>query len=293
LKVGYLVLDPCGARAALRLLRSFPLQVRGDAALVRPLEQAGASVAASPWALAATSDVLFACAASPQALQEALLGADGLAGALRQESVVVDQGAGTPATSAELAAALAAKGLLWADAPLHAETPDPMPGHEAVLFGGTDEVFARIRPLLEATCASVLRCGGIGMGHATHLVTTALAACNRLITYECASVGFKQGLAPQDMAAVLNRSSGANSASQRVLPVIGGGDETTRVSFDEAVRGLRLTSQAADAFGSPMLIGNLARSLLETAANEMGGATTLDAGARLYEGMGAFRFTPG
>ena len=107
-----------------------------------------------------------------------------------------------------------------------------------------------------------------------------------------AAVGFKQGLAAKGMATVLNRSSGANSASERVLPVLGSGISTTEITLAEAVGDLQLASGAAFEYGSPMLIGNLARSLFEGAANQFGGTSGLDGIAQMYEAMGAFRFAP-
>jgi 3-hydroxyisobutyrate dehydrogenase len=242
-------------------------------------------VAASPSALASGCDVLFASAPDAAALRNALVGAEGLAPALRRGTLIVDQGPGSPTSTRELARELSQRGLGLVDAPVHAETWSDERADGAILFGGADDHFAQLRPLLEKTCVTLVHCGPVGCGHAARLVTTTLAACNRLITCEVASVGFKQGLAANDMATVLNRSSGANSASERALPVLGSGSRTTDMGLAEAVRDLRLASRAAAEFGSPMLIGNLARSLFESAANQMGESAGLDDIARLYEAM--------
>lgn len=290
MNVGYLVLDPLGVSIARRISRARRLLVAGDIALLRELRATGAQAVEDAGVLAANCDVLFICAASSRALDD-YLDADGFAGLVRQGAVIVDQSAGTQGETKALAARLAVSGVALVDAPFHTESWDGDSAEGAILFGGDEGILERLRPVLEAVCPTIVHCGEVGTGHATRLITTALAACNRLITYECAAVGLKQGLTLTDMARVLNRSSGSSSASERVLPALGSGVRTAQVPLGQAVRELQMTASAAAEHGAPLFITQLARSLFEAAASELGQDAGIDELSRRYEKMAGVCFT--
>ena len=119
-------------------------------------------------------------------------------------------------------------GITLVDAPLHTENTEAIADASAIFFGGPADVLGSVRPILEAVCPKVIHCGDAGSGHAMRLVVAAIAACNRLITYECAAMGAKNGLTVADMATVLNKSSGYNSASARVLPALAANAQTAK-----------------------------------------------------------------
>ena len=135
-----------------------------------------------------------------------------------------------------------------------------------------------------------MHCGDSGHGHAAKLVVAAVAACNRLITYECACVGIKSGLSVEHMAAVFNKSSGYNSATARVLPNLGGKAQSSDISVGECLQELKLATRLAMRCGAPLLIANHASSVLQTAVSRFGAAATLDAIAGLFEASSDMEF---
>ena len=75
--------------------------------------------------------------------------------------------------------------------------------------------------------AKVIHFGATGSGHTARLLVGAAADLQPMATCEGAAAGFSNGLSIADMALVLNRSSGVNSGTERVLPHIGTGGRTT------------------------------------------------------------------
>ena len=191
-------------------------------------------------------------------------------------TTVVDQRVADPERTREFAAALARSDVALVDAPIHCDKSEIFPELSATLCGGTDEAVVRVRPLLEAMGAKVIHFGETGSGQTARILVGAAAVCNRMATYECAAAGFSNGLSIADMALVLNRSSGANSASERVLPHIGTGVRTTDLPIAEIVLELRLASQLAMRAGAPLLVANVVAELCQSLANGLDDGATFD-----------------
>lgn len=210
---------------------------------------------------------------------------------LRNIKIVVDQTVADPESTRDLAAKLATRGVALVDAPIQCENAGTFPDASAVLCGGTADAIERVRALLDAMGAKVIHFGETGNGHAARLLVGAIAACNRMTTYECAAVGFKNGLSIADMALVLNRSSGANSATERVLPFLGGEQRTTNRPLAEVARELRLASRLAMRAGAPLMLGNLVGDLCQSLANQLESDATFDDAVELIEARAAVDFS--
>lgn len=191
-------------------------------------------------------------------------------------TTVIDQRVADPEDTRGLAAALARLGVALVDAPIHWEKAEQFPEVAATLCGGADDVLARVRPLLEAMGAKVIHFGETGSGHTARILVAAAAVCNRMATYECAAAGVANGLSVADMALVLNRSSGVNSASERVLPHIGTAVRTTDVPLYTVVGEMRVASRLAMRAGAPLLIAGVVGELCQSLAKGMGEGATFD-----------------
>ena len=226
------------------------------AAAARRLAQLHEVVRAGAW----NCDVVFTCGAS----QEELLSSTA--------KIVIDQTPRDPHQTRAIADELRRRGAVLLDAPIHCERIDAMPEATAITCGGPAEVVATVRPLLECICPKVVYCGDTGSGQAARLVIGTVAACNRLVTYECAAVGLKNGLARENMAEVLNRSSGYNSA----LSVLESSGRTTDITLGDMIEELRMASRFAMHCGAPLLLANVGRGVFEAAAARRGTAASLD-----------------
>ena len=289
MNIGYIGNGPFAAAAVQRLLGNHKVAVFSPAQ-DRTLQFAGVRVAANAREIAQGSDVLVLCLASHADVRELLGGSDGLAQELSAGKVIIDQSPGEPAEARALAEELRQRGVILLDAPVHSEVVDAPAEIATLTCGGPVDAFESMRPLLASLCPNVVYCGDSGSGRAANLVVGAVAACNRLITYECASVGVKNGLALEHMAAVLNQSSGANSASARVLPALGERSRTADLSLSAAAHELKLASRLAMQCGAPLLFGNVAGSMYLAAASRFGATSTLDDLASCFEAAGGIRF---
>jgi 3-hydroxyisobutyrate dehydrogenase len=232
----------------------------------------------------AAAGVELVLVADPAALDNA--GADLAAGA-----IVVDLTPGDPARAQALAKSLAERAIAFVDAPLHCEHLGRFPAEAAFLCGGEPQALADVTPVLEKLGAKVVNCGEVGAGHVARAIVGAVAVCNRLITLEGAAMGFRNGLTVSDMGTVLERCSGSNSGTARVLPAIAEGRRTADMPLVDAAADLSLCVQLARRVGAPVLIATQACNQVLGASRTAGPQATLDELHCLVEGGSGFSFT--
>ncbi len=175
MKVGFIGLGVMGHHMAGHLLRgghTLGVYARraGSAA---PLVAAGATLYASPAALAAASDVVFTIVTASSDFEQVTLGADGLIHGAKPGSVVVDMETISPAVARAAAKALEAKGIAMLDAPV---SGGPMGAEQAtlsIMVGGRSDVFERVKPLFACMGKTITHMGDSGAGQVTK-------ACNQL-----------------------------------------------------------------------------------------------------------------
>ena len=264
-----------------QLARKYALRVlnTGDVSLLCE----GAAEVHDIAALATGADIVVLCTDSDEVRTTLLRSPDWLKASSAEKRILIDMGQGDPDETRTLAKDLGDAGIMLVDAPLYTENTATVPDASAIFFGGPTTVLDSVQGILDAVCPKVIHCGDAGNGHAMRLVVAAIAACNRLITYECAAMGVRNGLTLPDMATVLNKSSGYNSASARVLPALTANEQTADVTLGSWADDLRKASALGMRYGAPMLIATMARSTLDAAANRLGASSTVDRLAEVWE----------
>ena len=262
------------------------------AALTRRLKASHVVVSSESVASAAVAgcSVLVVNMRSDAEVEDALFGTERLAERLARGTIVIDQSRGDPDEARRRAGVLRERGVSLLDAPVHCENLDTFPETSAILCGGAADAVESVRAVLEAICPKVVYCGDSGAGRTAYLVVSTVAACNRVVTIECGTIGLRNGLSLADMATVLDASSGYNNAIARVLPALATRGRTSDVTLPAAVGDLKLAVELGKRSTAPMLVANLVSSLFEGAATSLGSDATIDAIARVYEAAAGVEF---
>ncbi|MDE8652520.1 NAD(P)-dependent oxidoreductase [Novosphingobium album (ex Liu et al. 2023)] len=132
---------------------------------------AGARPAASVAALAAQAEVIFL--SLPGGKQVAAV-CEEIAAHAAPGTVVVDLSTTAVAEARAVAAMLAEKGLLFADAPVARTRQAAIDGTLSIMVGAADALFARIAPLLRYMGSDVTHCGDVGCGQVVKLINNTL-----------------------------------------------------------------------------------------------------------------------
>jgi 3-hydroxyisobutyrate dehydrogenase-like beta-hydroxyacid dehydrogenase len=196
LSVGFVGLGSMGGRIVERLLTA-GYEVSGwnrTPAKAEALAGRGLTVAATPRECAAGADVLLSMVTDTAAVEELAAGADGIIAGLGPGSVWADMSTISPEASRRIADKVAEAGAAMLDAPVSGSLTTLEQGQLAIMTGGSDEAFERIKPVLLAIGPKVSRVGDNGQALQVKL------AINLALVVQV--IGFCEGVALAESAGV-------------------------------------------------------------------------------------------
>jgi 3-hydroxyisobutyrate dehydrogenase len=174
--------------------------------------------AATPAEAVRSADVVITCLPISADVESLLNGDDGLLGAMKSGSVLVDCTSGDPATSRRIAGLLAEKQVGFLDAPVSGGVKGAESGTLTVMIGGDAATFEKVRPVLEGFGKKLVHCGDVGAGDAVKAVNQALLAIHILSAGEGLVALSKLGVKPDVALEVINSSSGRSNSSMNLFP---------------------------------------------------------------------------
>jgi 2-hydroxy-3-oxopropionate reductase len=183
----------------------------------RALVEAGAILCRSPRDVAAASDVVFTMVTDTAAVEDIVLGADGVVEGAAPGLVVVDHSTIAPSGARRVAAALKARGIDMLDAPVSGGVMAARAGTLAIMIGGDAAVLERCRPLLESVGTTIVHIGPAGAGQVAKACNQICIVVTQLGVAEAVLVAEENGV---DFERVLRALMGGLAAS-RILEVQG------------------------------------------------------------------------
>jgi len=219
--VGFIGLGKMGQPMVRRLLAaSYRLAIHDlDERATAPYQDNPAvTVCASPRAVAEQAGVVLLSLPTPEALHAVVLGEDGITRAGTVDCIIDLSTSGATATRA-VAAELVRLGVGFLDAPVSGGVSGAAQGTLSVIVAGDAALYEGYRELLTVIGRNVFYVGSeAGQGQAMKLVNNILSATALAATAEAMAVATKAGIAPSVALAILNVSSGRNSATQEKFP---------------------------------------------------------------------------
>jgi 3-hydroxyisobutyrate dehydrogenase len=168
-----------------------------SAAKADAARRAGASVAASPAEVARSAEIVFLCLTDSAAVEQVVFGSDGLAAAPGDGRIVVDFSSIAPAATRDIAARLeAANGMRWIDAPVSGGTKGAAEGTLAVMAGGAQADFERVRPCVLAMAQRFTLMGPLGAGQTTKLCNQVIVGSAMCVLAEATRLAVNAGIDP-------------------------------------------------------------------------------------------------
>ena len=267
-RVGFVGLGRMGRGMASNLRRKqVSLRVHDIAeAPLAALEELGAERAGSLAGAARGVGAVLTMLPGPREVHEAVLGEDGLLANLEPGGLLMDMSTVDPATTDAMAAACAARGVGFVDAPVGRLAEHADRGESLFMVGAGDTDFARVRPLLEAMGSTVHHCGPPGAGTRTKLVNNHLAILLCTLNAEALSLTAAFGLDLERTLAVLHGTTATNGQlkvnwANKVLS----GDTEAGFAIDLAHKDLTLILEAANAARVPLPVAAAGRETLSSA----------------------------
>ncbi len=276
--IGFIGLGSMGGPMAGNLIKAGNRLVVSDLRdkAVAALTKAGAASAKSPRAVADEAEIVFACVQNNDACLEAMLGENGIVGG-KAVRLVVNLGTTGSAFSKKLSGALAEKKITMLDSPISGGAKGAKEATLAIMVSGARRDFERVETLLNAMGKNVTFVSeNPGAAQTLKLANNLLSATAYAITTEALVMGAKAGLDPALMLDVINAGSGRNSATADKFPrAVLNREFDLGATYDIICKDLRLCAAEAEAYGTPMWVGNAVRHLFLCGSAEHGGGEDL------------------
>ncbi len=222
------------------------------------LLEMGASWADTPREMARDSEVVFTSLPMPRDVDAVVLGEDGVLEGAAPGSIYVDLSTNSPTAIRAIHRTFQEKGVLVADAPVSGGEYGAASGTLAVMVGGDEAVFRRIKPALDAIGSHVVHCGPIGSGMVCKICNNMISMGSGVLLAEAFTLGVKAGVDLAVLNDVIANSSGScRRLTERFPRHLFRGDFEPGFALGLAAKDVRLATDLGRELGLPMELANL------------------------------------
>jgi 3-hydroxyisobutyrate dehydrogenase-like beta-hydroxyacid dehydrogenase len=216
----------------------------------------GATEAENAADAARRSDILIICVTGSTQVEDLMYRPGGVLEGAREGFIVVDTSTSEPPSTARLAAALAERGAVLVDAPLTRTPTEAEAGKLNTLVGATDEMFARLRPVMEAYCENIFHVGGAGAGHTLKLINNFLSLGLASLISEAVVTAAKSGIDVAKLFEVVNAGPVASPLLRLLVPkALNGEFDGMRFQLANGLKDLRYYAHLHESLGTVSVLG--------------------------------------
>ena len=253
--------------------KGFPLAVRGhrNRAPIDDLVGRGATEVKTNADLARASDIVILCVTGAPQVEEVMIGPEGVAGAARPGTIVVDTSTSEPATTAKMRDALAKQDVRFVDAPLARTPVEAEQGRLNTMVGADDATFAELKPVFAAYCENIVHAGPPGHGIVLKLINNFIAQAICTATAEALATAAKSGLSIRKLHEVISAGAVNSGLFQMIVGrMLEGGDLAgLKFTIVNATKDLRYYTHFTESMMIPSVMGEAVHQSLVT-ANALG-----------------------
>jgi len=212
---------------------------------------AGAATVQTPKAVAQASDIVILCVTGSAQVEAILDGDAGLLEGLREGMTVIDCSTSLPASTQQVAATLAQRGVRFMDAAMTRTPNEAMQGRLNLLVGGDAALLEKCRPLLSTFAENIVHAGGVSAGHSMKLLHNFVSLGSVTLLAEAAACARRSGIDDAVFVEVLEKGGGWGAALERLKPYLLRGDTGgLRFSMANALKDLGYYADMAQGAGA-------------------------------------------
>jgi 3-hydroxyisobutyrate dehydrogenase len=235
--------------------------------------------------LAAGVDVLITVLPGAGEVRELMLGAGGVAAALRGGTTWIDMTSNSPGAMTEVRNVVLGRGVQVLDAPAGGGPAAARHGALQLLVGGEPAVVAQHRELLEilASPGQLRHVGGYGAGYTAKLLINLLWFGQAVGTAEALLLGRASGLDLGTLREVLADSAAGSRFIDHDLPALFAGDVMPTFGLDRCYEELRIVTDLARGHHLPFQVSEAVAGAYQRALRRYGPADGELLAVRLLE----------
>lgn len=213
--------------------------------------------------LAQASDVILLCLPDSEAVEQVV---GQMSDALARRHVLIDAGTSSPKATAGLHASLARRGVAFAESPLTGGAEQARNAELGALVGAQDDVFERIKPLLETFCAAVEHFGPVGTAGRAKLISNHLVLGMVALAFDSFHAAGQAGIDWAQLYRIMLPGAGNSTALRRIIGNAVEGDfQGYLFSVSNACKDLRCIAELGDELALSETLDGKARELFAAA----------------------------
>jgi 2-hydroxy-3-oxopropionate reductase len=295
MRIGFIGLGIMGKPMAKNLLKAGYELVVFDVveAPLKEVVAAGAKAATSPKDVASQCEIIITMLPNSPHVKKAILGKDGVIEGVTSGSIVVDMSSIAPLASREVATELAAKGVELLDAPVSGGEPKAIEGTLAIMVGGKQEVFDKVKDILLKMGASAVLCGDIGAGNVTKLANQIIVALNIAAMSEALVLATKAGVDPEKVFDAIKGGLAGSTVLNAKAPMVLQGNYKPGFRIELHIKDLQNALDTAHEISTPIPLTSQVMEIMQ--AMKADGKQTEDHGGliQFYEKLAGVKVRKG
>jgi 2-hydroxy-3-oxopropionate reductase len=229
--IGFIGLGIMGQPMALNLIKGgHRLMLSSRSGVPKELVEAGGTACPTAADVARSSEVVITMVPDTPDVQQVLFGEAGVAEGLTPGKTVVDMSSISPIQTKVFAERIGALGCDYLDAPVSGGQIGARNAALTIMVGGTEETFARVKPIFELMGKNITLVGKNGDGQTCKVANQIIVALNIEAVAEALVFASKAGADPSKVRQALL----GGFAASRVLEVHG--ERMIKRTFDPGFR---------------------------------------------------------
>jgi len=258
MNIGFIGVGKMGVHMARHVLEAgYTLYVNDlKKEIANPLLEKGAKWEDTPKRIAELCPVVLSCLPTPPDVEKVVYGANGLMEGWKEGDIYVDMSTNSPTLIRRVEADAKVKGAAVLDAPVSGGTKGAEEATLAIMVGGDEASFEKVRKVLEPIGKNIFHLGDAGCGNIAKLVNNLIAGTCNAISAEGFVLGVKAGIDAKKLHDVVSVSSGRSYAIERSYPKVLEGDFEPGFRAALMLKDIRLALDMARECNVPMSIGS-------------------------------------
>jgi len=228
------------------------------------LKEMGAEIALTPAELLEETDVVFVMVSDDQAISEIFGGEEGLLQAKTSDKIIINMSTVSPEISKEMAGRCRDKESFYLDAPVSGSVKQAETGQLVIMVGGEEEIFEKVKPILEKLGKLAVLVGSYGAGNTAKLAINSLLALYAQGLAETVVFANQNGIETADLLNLINNAAIGNIFTKIKGDAIIGDNYKAAFALKHIVKDLGLAKD--EGISSP-----LAKTAYETFKNAEAG----------------------
>lgn len=210
----------------------------------------------------------------------------GLAASLKPKTVVMVSATISAQDAKEIEAGLNAYDLLMLDAPVSGGAVKAEAGEMTIMASGSEQTFAKLAPVLEATAGKVYNIGTeIGLGATVKIIHQLLAGVHIAAGAEAMALAARANIPLDLMYDVVTNAAGNSWMFENRMKHVVDGDYSPKSMVDIFVKDLNLVADTAQDLRFPLPLASTALNMFTSASNAGYGQQDDSAVIKIFDGI--------